>query len=107
MLFGVELAQRLAGTGVTSNVLHPGAVATDIVRDLPWLVRMAIGWFFISPEKGAQTTLMLATDPALATVTGKYYNQCQPDEYSALADDAALRGKLWDVSLSAVGLDKD
>ena len=104
VLFGVELAQRLATTGVTSNVLHPGAVATDIMRDLPWLVRTVIGWFFISPEKGAQTTLMLASDPDLETVTGKYYNQCQLDDYSPLADDAVLRKKLWDVSLEAVGL---
>ncbi len=104
VLFGVELAQRLATTGVTSNVLHPGAVATDIVRDMPWLVRTVIGWFFISPEKGAQTTLMLASDPDLETVTGKYYNQCQLDDYSPLADDVALRKKLWGVSLEAVGL---
>jgi retinol dehydrogenase-14 len=46
VLFAVELAERLEGTGVTSNVLHPGAVATDIIRDLPWLVRKLIGLAF-------------------------------------------------------------
>ncbi len=104
VLFGVELAKRLEGTGVTSNVLHPGAVATDIVRDVPWLIRKIIGLVFIAPEKGAKTSIMLASDPSLETVSGKYYNQCELDDYSPLADDAALRTKLWDVSAEAVGL---
>ena len=104
VMFGVELAKRLEGTSVTSNVLHPGAVATDIVRDLPWLVRTVIGWFFISPEKGAQTNIQLASDPALAQVTGKYYNQGREEAYAAAADDEALRKKLWGFSAEAVGL---
>lgn len=105
VLFAVELAKRLEGTGVTSNVLHPGAVATDIIRDLPWLIRKIIGFMFISPEKGAETTIMLASDPALETVTGKYYNQCELDDYSPLADDAALREAFWQASAEAVGIE--
>ncbi len=104
VLFGVELAERLQGTGVTSNVLHPGAVATDIVRDVPWLLRKIIGLIFIAPEKGAKTTVMLASDESLADVTGKYYDQCELAEPSALAADADLRKRLWDVSAEAVGL---
>ncbi|MEK9868397.1 MAG: SDR family oxidoreductase [Gammaproteobacteria bacterium] len=105
VLFAVELAKRLEGTGVTSNVLHPGAVATDIIRDLPWLIRKIIGFMFISPEKGAATTVMLASDPALETVTGKYYNQCELDDYSPFADDASLREAFWQASAEAVGID--
>ena len=104
VLFAVELARRLEGTGVTSNVLHPGAVATDIVRDLPWVLRKIIGLIFISPEKGARTTIMLASDPALADVTGKYYDQCELAQYSRQADDEALRTRLWDLSAELVGL---
>lgn len=103
-LFAVELAKRLEGTGVTSNVLHPGAVSTDIIRDLPWIMRKVIGFMFIAPEKGAKTTIMLASDPSLSDVTGQYYDQCEAAELSPLADDAALREKLWNVSLEAVGL---
>ena len=103
MLFGIELAKRLEGTGVTSNVLHPGAVSTDIIRDLPWIIRKVIGLIFISPEKGAKTNIMLASDESLATATGKYYDQCELDEYSPQADDAALRQKLWDVSVEVTG----
>ncbi len=105
VLFAIELAKRLEGTGVTSNVLHPGAVATDIVRDLPWLIRKIIGLMFIAPEKGAQTNIMLASDPALAEVTGAYYDQCEPAEYSSQADDAELRKKLWDLSEELTSLD--
>ena len=104
VLFALELAERLKGSGVTSNVLHPGAVATDIVRDVPWLVRKIIGVMFIAPEKGAKTSIMLASDEGLAEVTGAYYDQGERAEYSPLADDAALRRKLWDVSAEAVGL---
>jgi NAD(P)-dependent dehydrogenase (short-subunit alcohol dehydrogenase family) len=104
VLFAVELAERLAGTGVTSNVIHPGAVATDILRDLPWLMQKLIGWFFISPEKGAQTTLMLATSAELAGVTGKYYDQCKLATCSSLVEDKALRQKLWEASAVATGL---
>ena len=102
VLFAVELAKRLEGTGVTSNVLHPGGVDTDIVRDLPWLVRKIIGMVFISPEEGAKTTIMLASDPALTEVTGKYYDQCQEAQVSSLADDATLREKLWQESEALV-----
>ena len=104
VVFGVELAKRLEGTGVTSNVLHPGGVNTDIVRDVPWLVRKLLSLVFISAEKGAETTIMLASDAALENVSGKYYNQCKLDDYSALADDAEIRARLWDVSTKAVGL---
>jgi NAD(P)-dependent dehydrogenase (short-subunit alcohol dehydrogenase family) len=104
VLFAVELAERLTGTGVTSNVLHPGAVATDIVRDTPWLIRKMIGLMFIAPEKGAKTTLQLATDPELAQTTGKYFNQCKEEDCSPLANDRALREKLWQVSAEATGV---
>ena len=104
VLFAMELAKRLEGSGVTSNVLHPGAVNTDIIRDLPWLIRKVIGLIFSSPEKGAETTIMLASDPALAEVSGRYYDQCQPAGCSPLAEDATLRERLWNESVQAVGL---
>jgi NAD(P)-dependent dehydrogenase (short-subunit alcohol dehydrogenase family) len=104
VLFSKELAQRLQGSGVTSNCLHPGAVATDIVRDMPWLVRKALGLMFIAPEKGAKTTVMLASDPSLAETTGQYYDQCELAEASDLANDKALRQRLWQVSAGAVGI---
>ncbi|MFT4799910.1 MAG: NAD(P)-dependent dehydrogenase (short-subunit alcohol dehydrogenase family) [Candidatus Azotimanducaceae bacterium] len=98
VLFAVELAKRLKGTGVTSNALHPGAVRTDIVRDLPWIVRKVIYLMFIGVEKGAQTNIKLATDESLTSVTGKYFDQTKLDECSPLADDTELRERLWTES---------
>lgn len=107
VLFSNELAERLRGSGVTSNCLHPGAVSTDIVRDMPWLIRKLLGLLFIAPDKGAKTTVLLASDPSLAEVTGKYYDQCEPIACSDLANDEALRKKLWQVSAEAVGFSGD
>jgi NAD(P)-dependent dehydrogenase (short-subunit alcohol dehydrogenase family) len=98
VLFGLELAERLEGTGVTSNMLHPGAVRTDIMREMPWLIRSVINLFFIDVERGAKTSVMLASDPALEGVNGRYYDQCEPDEPAAIAKDKALRRRLWEES---------
>lgn len=105
VLFAYELAKRLEGTGVTSTTLHPGAVNTDIIRDMPWIVRKVIGLIFTTPEKGAITSIMLASDESLEGVTGKYYDQGKEDEPSPLADDAGLREKLWNVSADLVGFE--
>ncbi|TNF90874.1 MAG: SDR family oxidoreductase, partial [Gammaproteobacteria bacterium] len=70
VLFGVELAERLQGSGVSSNLLHPGGVRTDIMREMPWLVRSIVNLFFISVEEGAKTSIMLASDPGLETTSG-------------------------------------
>ena len=95
VLFAVELAAKLEGSGVTSNLLHPGAVRTDIMREMPWLLRSVINLFFIDVEKGAKTSIMLASDPALETANGKYFDQCEPDSYAELASDGSLRERLW------------
>ncbi len=104
VLFSAELAARLEGSGVTSNALHPGGVATDIVRDLPWVVRKLLGFIFISPEEGAKTTIMLASDPELDDVNGAYFDQCRRREPSPLAQDESLRTRLWDVSAELAGI---
>lgn len=107
VLFSNELAERLSGSGVTSNCLHPGAVSTDIVRDMPWAIRKLLGLLFIAPDKGAKTTLMLASDASLTDTTGKYYDQCELAACAALANDKALRQKLWQVSTELVGVSAD
>jgi NAD(P)-dependent dehydrogenase (short-subunit alcohol dehydrogenase family) len=76
---GYDLANRLAPDGVTVNSLHPGIVATDIIDDLvPLLLRpfgALIRRSMLSPEEGAATAIRLATDPALAGTTGRYFNR--------------------------------
>ena len=104
VMFAIELSHRLEGTGVTSNALHPGTVKTDMVREVPWLLRKLIKLGDPLPDKGAATTIMLASDDSLATTTAKYYNQCELEDCAPLVDDAALRQRFWQLSEEAVGL---
>jgi NAD(P)-dependent dehydrogenase (short-subunit alcohol dehydrogenase family) len=100
VLFSAELGRRLAGTGVTTYSLHPGVVATDIWRGVPWPLRPLIKLAMISAERGAATTLYCATSPAVADETGRYYDNCRPRQPSALAQDSALAAELWKRSES-------
>jgi NAD(P)-dependent dehydrogenase (short-subunit alcohol dehydrogenase family) len=95
VLFSAELGRRLAGTGVSTYSLHPGVVATDIWRRLPWPLRPLIKLGTISPERGAATTLYCATSPAVGDETGRYYDNCRPKQPSPPAQDAALAAELW------------
>ena len=107
VLFANELARRLAGTGVTSNSVHPGSVATKIWSDAPvWskpLIALVLRWSFISPEVGGQTIVQLAASAELERVTGQYFEQQRPVAPSAAAQDSALAQRLWDVSATLVG----
>ncbi|MGH3645971.1 MAG: SDR family oxidoreductase [Micromonosporaceae bacterium] len=108
VLFSAELARRLADKGVTSNSLHPGAVATNIWSGAPtWakpLITLVARPFFISATKGAQRITQLVTDPALEGVTGTYFEELKPVDPAPLARDEALAKRLWQVSADLVGL---
>ncbi len=95
LLFTRELARRLAGTRVTVNAFHPGAVLTGIWAELPTPLRSLIGLFLISTAKGADTAVWLATAPELATVTGEYFVKRRKGKTSAAGRDAALAARLW------------
>lgn len=106
VLFANELARRLAGTGVTSNSLHPGAVDTNIWSGAPtWskpLIFLLLRPFFWSPEEGAAPIVRLAASPELEGVTGKYFNRNKEAKPAPRARDEALARQLWDVSASLV-----
>jgi retinol dehydrogenase-12 len=95
VLFSAELGRRLAGTGVTTYALHPGVVATDVWRSVPWPIRPLMLRGMITPEQGARTTLYCATSPACANETGLYYDKERVRPASALGQDAALAAELW------------
>jgi retinol dehydrogenase-12 len=95
VLFSAELARKLAGTGVNTYSLHPGVVATDVWRAVPWPFRSLIKLGMISVEEGAQTSLHCATSAAAATQTGLYYDRQAPKEPSKLAQDTKLAAELW------------
>jgi len=98
VLFSAELGRRLAGSGVTTYSLHPGVVATEVWRSLPWPLGWLLKLALISPEKGARNTLHCATAASAAAETGLYYDECRPKTPSRVARDPALAGTLWDRS---------
>ena len=95
VLFSAELGRRLAGTGVTTYSLHPGAVASDVWREVPRLIRPLIKLLMISTEEGAATTLYCATSPDVSDETGLYYDKCRVKEPSKVGQDVALAAELW------------
>lgn len=104
VLHARELAQRLRGRGVSTYSLHPGVIASDIWRGLPWGVRQAAQLFMRSNDAGARTTLHCAASEAAGRETGLYYDECKPRTPSALAQDDALGIELREKSRGWVGL---
>jgi retinol dehydrogenase 12 len=94
VLHAQELARRLAGSGVTTYALHPGTIASDIWRRVPWPVRPLMKRRMDTPEHGARTILYCATSPDVAGDSGRYYDDCRQREPAAVAT-AALAGELW------------
>jgi NAD(P)-dependent dehydrogenase (short-subunit alcohol dehydrogenase family) len=96
------LARRLKGTGVTVNALHPGLTGTHIVDDVaPPLARPFLGIikrFLLTPEQGARTALYLATSPAVAAVSGKYFVRERERPSVPISYDEALQERVWAIS---------
>lgn len=98
LLFAVELARRLEGTGVNSYAVHPGIVASDVWRKVPGPVRNWIRKLMISEEEGAKTSLYCATSLAVASENGLYYEKSRPCKPAKAAVNADLASRLWAAS---------
>ncbi|MDD9993932.1 MAG: SDR family oxidoreductase [Rhodospirillales bacterium] len=96
ILFTHELSRRLEGTGVTANCLHPGVVATGIFRNIPrWMRFILTSPLVLSPERGAETMIYLATASELAEVSGLYFVRRKPVRSSRASRDAETARRLW------------
>lgn len=98
VLFSAELARRLEGSGVTTYALHPGVVATEIWRGVPWPIRPLITARMIDAETGARTSLHCALSREAGGESGLYYDRSAPVTPSAQAQDRALAERLWRLS---------
>jgi len=105
VLFTYELARRLQGTGVTANCLHPGVVRTGFGKNNSGYAKLLFQTFqvvarpfILSPEKGAATSIYLASSPEVEGVTGKYFVDCRETQSSPASYDEGAQRKLWEVS---------
>jgi NAD(P)-dependent dehydrogenase (short-subunit alcohol dehydrogenase family) len=98
ILFTYELARRLEGSGVTANCLHPGVVSTNLAHDLHPLLQTMARLLFISPEKGVQTSIYLASSPEVEGKSGKYFVREREARSSAASYERASAQRLWQES---------
>ena len=107
VLFTYELARRLAGANVAANCLHPGGVASNFADNTSGILKAA-AWLFkntfaITPARGAETSVYLATSPEVENVTGKYFDNRREKESSKISYDVETQQRLWETSENLVG----
>jgi retinol dehydrogenase 14 len=107
--FTFELARRLAGTGVTANCLHPGAVATniwnpDLLPLIGGLIVAVVKPFLLNSKQGAAVSLYLATSPEVAQVSGEYFVKSKPAKSNPLSRDPKLMAEVWLCTEKMTGL---
>ena len=106
MMTTFVLAERIEGTGVTANVVHPGAVATNLIRaggpiGLAWKIMAP---FMLTEREGADTPLFAALAPELGDATGLYFKKRSPTPPNPLAAQATLRANVWAATETLVAL---
>jgi NAD(P)-dependent dehydrogenase (short-subunit alcohol dehydrogenase family) len=101
VLFTYELARRLEGTGVSANCLHPGVVGTNLgsgVSGVFGFTVRALTPLMKSPEKGAETSIYLASSPEVEGLSGRYFVKKAEARSSDASHDERLARRLWEVS---------
>jgi NAD(P)-dependent dehydrogenase (short-subunit alcohol dehydrogenase family) len=101
IVFTYELARRLEGTGVTANVLHPGAVASNFGETARGPLRLLVKMlrpFMLSSERGADTAIWLASSPEVEGVSGKYFTKRKAISSSMESYDPEVARLLWEAS---------
>ena len=101
IMFTYELARRLEGTNITANCLHPGVVSTGFGLELKGVIKFGYKYFgklFRTSEKGAETSIYLATAPEVENISGKYFKDKKESNSSKLSCNVAMQAKLWEVS---------
>jgi retinol dehydrogenase 14 len=107
VLFTYELARRLKGTGVSANCLHPGVVGTNLGSGVSgvfgYMVR-ALTPLMKSPEKGAETSIYLASSPEVEGLSGRYFVKKDEARSTDVSYDKRLARRLWEVSAELTNL---
>lgn len=105
VIFSKELAKKLEGSGVTVNSLHPGLVKTTLLKNTGFFLRTLFKVIpQVSPEKGAATSIYLASSPEVEHVSGKYFSDKKETATSSGANDEEKNKNLYEISLKLTGL---
>ena len=107
IMFTYELAERLRGTFVSANCVHPGPVSTNFAKNNggPMALFFRLGKPFMrSPEQGADTLIWLASSPEVEGTSGKYFSDRKEIEAKETAYDEGARRRLWEISEELTGL---
>jgi NAD(P)-dependent dehydrogenase (short-subunit alcohol dehydrogenase family) len=107
VLFTYELARRLEGTGITANCLHPGVVGTNLgsgVSGVFGVMVRALTPLMKSPEKGAETSIYLASSPEVEGLSGRYFVKKAEARSSGVSYDEKIARRLWEVSAELTNL---
>jgi NAD(P)-dependent dehydrogenase (short-subunit alcohol dehydrogenase family) len=107
--FTISLAEKYGDKGVLAYALHPGVVNTHIWDGVKGFGRILVGMlklFMITPEKGAETIIYLATEPKLESKSGGYFIKSKVAKTAPAADDAEARNSLWEISEKLVNVNK-
>lgn len=109
ILFTNELAHRLELTGITANCVHPGMVNSGLMNAQTPLLMKSMWWmampFMISTERGAQTSIYLASSPEVARISGKYFKRSKPGRSSGKSQSRAEASRLWRISEEETGIE--
>lgn len=109
IVFSLELAKRLEGSGVTANCLHPGIIDSGIWKNVPiplsWILNFILKHFCKTPEQGAQTTIYCAVSEELNGVNGKYFLDCKEHRLNQGVQDSSKGKKYWEICERLVNLE--
>ena len=103
VMFTQRLSERLSGSGVSVNCVHPGVVATDVFREYPRWFNRLLNRFISKPEDAAEHVVRLAASRALHGVTGKYFSKSEEKPISPNAESQEDLGHLWEKSEALTG----
>jgi NAD(P)-dependent dehydrogenase (short-subunit alcohol dehydrogenase family) len=107
LMFTVELADRLRNTRVTANAVHPGVVNTHMLKSatgLFKLIAILATPFAIAPDKGAVTSIYLASSPDVQGISGKYFARCKEAPIKTAFNTRENRERLWNLSMQSLRL---
>ncbi len=104
MLFTYALAKRLEGSDMTANILFPGVMKTDLMRDAPWFAKLITAIIGKSPEKGAENAVYLASSSEVENVTGRFFSGKKLSDSNAYSHDQVVQQRLWALSTKLTGM---